>query len=376
MNNLPIVILFTITSLISLGQNLVNNHSFEKYTKCPSIWNDIKYVPYWENSAKFFSCDYFNTCGIDCVYIYKPFNASKNFAGYQKPMSGYGYAGFYARSEFLISKLKDKLQLDHEYYVETYVSLADYSTKATNNLGFLFTSEEINNKNIDKYKFNAQIIISDFIDDKRNWVKISGNFISSGSERYIAIGNFSKKKKYKDMTNKNQVTKISIHAYYYIDDIKVICIDCKKEEETLIIKNNNTLHNNLSLSINENDLNKFNDIDSINDVFTLKNLFFKTDSLTILKQSFKELNQLVSYLERNQEIKIEIRGHSDNIGDEKYNIELSKNRAKAVMNYFISKGIKKSRLTYKGYGSLKPVASNKNEQGKAKNRRVEIELVD
>jgi len=74
-------------------------------------------------------------------------------------------------------------------------------------------------------------------------------------------------------------------------------------------------------------------------------------------------------------LKIEISGHTDNVGKPADNLSLSNNRAKAVVNYLIGKKIAPQRLTAKGYGETKPVADNKTEEGKAKNRRTELRVV-
>jgi OOP family OmpA-OmpF porin len=73
---------------------------------------------------------------------------------------------------------------------------------------------------------------------------------------------------------------------------------------------------------------------------------------------------------------VQIEGHSDNEGTSDYNLALSENRAKAVMEYLISKNVPPGRLTYKGYGFTRPKASNKSEEGKAINRRVEFTIME
>ncbi|MEI6854382.1 MAG: OmpA family protein, partial [Bacteroidota bacterium] len=72
---------------------------------------------------------------------------------------------------------------------------------------------------------------------------------------------------------------------------------------------------------------------------------------------------------------IEISGHTDNVGKENDNQLLSEARAKAVMDYFVRKGINPTRLTYKGYGSTQPIAPNTTDEGRAKNRRVEMKVI-
>ena len=110
----------------------------------------------------------------------------------------------------------------------------------------------------------------------------------------------------------------------------------------------------------------------VNKSYVLKNLNFETNSSIILPSSFAELDATVSFLKKNDSLKIELRGHTDNTGDEKSNQKLSEERAKAVADYFISKGIAAKKITYKGYGSSMPYTSNEPPEGQAKNRRVEF----
>lgn len=107
----------------------------------------------------------------------------------------------------------------------------------------------------------------------------------------------------------------------------------------------------------------------------LKNIFFETGKFDLKNESENELDKLVSLLNDNPNLKIELEGHTDNVGQEKDNLLLSNNRAKAVVGYLLSKGINTLRLTYKGFGSTNPVAENTTEQGKALNRRTELSII-
>ena len=104
----------------------------------------------------------------------------------------------------------------------------------------------------------------------------------------------------------------------------------------------------------------------------LKNIYFNIDKSELQPMSFPELNKLASFLKLNPDVKIQIAGHTDNTGDEAYNMTLSELRAKAVYTYLIKKGVAADRLTWKGYGNTKPVADNSTKNGRAMNRRVEI----
>ena len=106
----------------------------------------------------------------------------------------------------------------------------------------------------------------------------------------------------------------------------------------------------------------------------LRNVFFKTDSYELLPESKAEINTLIEFLNSNPSIHIELEGHTDRMGSEEYNLNLSKSRAKEVFNYLVDKGIKQERMSYQGFGYSKPVSSNDSEEGRALNRRTEFRI--
>ena len=92
-------------------------------------------------------------------------------------------------------------------------------------------------------------------------------------------------------------------------------------------------------------------------------------------ESYIELNRVVKILQNYPDIKIEIGGHTDNVGVEVFNQYLSEMRAQSVLNYLISKSINPNQITSKGYSSSKPITDNSTDSKKAKNRRVEIKFI-
>jgi OmpA-OmpF porin, OOP family len=107
----------------------------------------------------------------------------------------------------------------------------------------------------------------------------------------------------------------------------------------------------------------------------IEGITFKTNSANLTKKSYDVLDNAVQVLTDYPDTRIEISGHTDNVGKDEYNKELSQKRADAVKEYFVNKGIKSERLTAIGYGPEKPIADNKTKAGKAKNRRTEFKLV-
>jgi outer membrane protein OmpA-like peptidoglycan-associated protein len=108
----------------------------------------------------------------------------------------------------------------------------------------------------------------------------------------------------------------------------------------------------------------------------LKNIFFDTDKATLRPESNIELDELYLFLVNNEKVSVEISGHTDNVGDDNYNLKLSKMRAESVYNFLINKGITKGRLLYKGYGEKQPIDTNDSDEGKQNNRRTEFKIID
>ena len=110
--------------------------------------------------------------------------------------------------------------------------------------------------------------------------------------------------------------------------------------------------------------------------FILENVNYETGKALPDEESFPVLDELVAYLNRKDDQRIEIGGHTDNVGTAANNQKLSMERAVTVMQYLISKGISPSRLEAKGYGLSMPIESNKTEEGRAQNRRTEVKILD
>jgi len=119
----------------------------------------------------------------------------------------------------------------------------------------------------------------------------------------------------------------------------------------------------------------------IGQVFRLNNVFFDFDKYSLRPESFMELNRVVDFLNEYPNIEIEMSAHTDSKGTDSYNLTLSDNRARSVVEYILSKGIAPGRIVSKGYGETKPVAENANAdgsdnpEGRQLNRRVEFTIM-
>ncbi len=103
-----------------------------------------------------------------------------------------------------------------------------------------------------------------------------------------------------------------------------------------------------------------------------ENTYFETNKAELKKTSIPSLDSLATILKQHPEVAIRIEGHTDNVGTSELNLKLSKERAATVREFLISKGIDPGRISSEGYGDTRPIRENNTEEGKAKNRRVEI----
>ena len=110
--------------------------------------------------------------------------------------------------------------------------------------------------------------------------------------------------------------------------------------------------------------------------FVLEDCNFETGKANLEETSYAVLDELVAYLNRKDDERIEVGGHTDNVGTAAKNLILSQDRANTVRAYLLTKGIDPSRVTAKGYGMSKPIASNATADGKAQNRRTEVKILE
>jgi len=150
--------------------------------------------------------------------------------------------------------------------------------------------------------------------------------------------------------------------------ISVKAEDCLFHSENIDIKDANTQFQEIEKNIQ---LKKI----VVGSQVTMKNIFFDSGKSTLRDESKSELQNLIDLMNEIPSLKIEISGHTDNVGSKSNNQKLSENRAKAVVDYLVEKGISVERLTYKGYGQEKPIADNSTAEGRQQNRRTMFEVL-
>ena len=115
---------------------------------------------------------------------------------------------------------------------------------------------------------------------------------------------------------------------------------------------------------------------SVGDALVLQNIHFEYNSSALTEDSQAGIQVLADFLKRNPELRVELAGHTDDVGSAAYNLKLSSERAEVVRDALVAKGIEASRLTAKGYGDTKPLYPNDSEEHRAMNRRTEMIIID
>ncbi|MGP1515522.1 MAG: OmpA family protein [Bacteroidales bacterium] len=372
---------------IDNDSNLIYNPSFESHSSCPKkidpygIMDEVD--AWWQPTGG--SSDYYNNCGGKQCHV------PKNKLGIQMPRTGESMVGIYCSltdyREYIQTELKQSLRRGESYRLSFYVSLSEYSKGAVATIGGLLTSYRIEDttrqmltekktkilpsgiKQVVSTYYSPQVVNSFDrpLYDTDKWQHIESTFTAQGGERYLTIGNFYPKQQ-SNHINPSNTQNILPGAYYYIDDVELYCITCEKTT----LENNNEMIDTNVVVYNFQDTVPY----SVGRTIVLENIFFDFDKSVLLPQSYVALLQLMRLLTNNPRMKILLGGHTDNKGKDKYNDKLSESRAKAVYDYLVGHGIEKKRLKYVGYGAKHPVADNKTEDGRCKNRRVEFTIID
>ena len=165
--------------------------------------------------------------------------------------------------------------------------------------------------------------------------------------------------------------------YYYKTVLKLYLNDEEEEQkDSEHFELTSSTNNNLEPYLLNIQLNSLPDSNSqASNTVILKNVFFDSGLSVLQPESNTELDALANLLNENPSLRLKIKGHTDNIGRPQNNLKLSNERALAVKNYLVNKGIEEQRLSAIGLGATNPIESNETPEGRAANRRTEIEAV-
>ena len=365
---------FWFCGLHIFSQNLVPNYSFEE-----QINFDIPGTLGWHKVQLSDTPDYFNLDeGSPSNDIFK------SYIGNVSAKSGSGFTGIFCYRinpnrrinnirEFIETPLISNLEKDSLYTVKISLYLDEESNISIKNFGIFFSNQQCQYlKEFKSFKIKPQVAFNSvFISDSSKWTTLEAVYKAGGFEKYICIGNFlpdksTSCKKIIPIRNKRKMEKWNLAknelaSYYYIDDVIIEKIPCLKTGSLIGPDTAETVFNLENIKPDS--------------AIILKNVIFEFNQSDLLPQSYTELIRLFNFMYTYPEIRVKLEGHTDNIGEFDFNLNLSNERVRSVADYLINKGIDPSRIECKGYSYSYPLESNETEEGRSVNRRVTFTII-
>jgi outer membrane protein OmpA-like peptidoglycan-associated protein len=361
--------------------NLVPNPGFEQVQKVPCAWTqdaskfgeDVMVA--W-NSPTETTPDLFSTEADPKCWT----NPARRTGGKTYPHGGQAMVGIKVRGkgntptywhEYVQATLTEPLKAGTRYIVECWAQLGNFSSEASNNIGLYLSPVPVRTRNNLPLYFTPQVNEEKVLDARR-WKKVSGVVEAQGGERYLLIGNF-----YSDeATLSEKQPEGQRGAYYFIDDVSVRVAPSgmaltPRPKESIPPPPKVIVADHASTKVTE--LPRI-EPPKVGRSVRLDNIGFEFAKATLTPESRTELDQLADMLIDYPKMRIEVEGHTDDIGSDASNLALSEARAKAVVDFLLGRKVEKERITWRGYGETRPSVPNDNEAHRALNRRVEFRV--
>lgn len=340
------------------GDNLVPNPGFEEFSDYPLDWyysgRDFSRVAlYWTSPTAASPDLYAPTVRIPPTW------KSVGF-GKLDPAEGKSYAGITVYGcgggkphcrEYLQIHLSEALIPGQRYGFSCRISHLPRSVSVSN-LGLWFGEHELDEMMQEPLIRTPVLTLSKFIPSDGRWHRWTGHFTAESQAPFLLIGNFA--------DDAGSIIKLPVksdlrYGYYFFDDVRLFKIPPILPPPPM-----------------NSPLNGYKP--KLGEIVSLSRIFFEHDRADFLPRAVAQLEQLLDFLKRHPAVHIEIIGHTDIVGTPEYNQQLSLRRSKAVLDWLAAHGIRRERLSYSGYGSSQPLATNDTSLGRSQNRRVEIKV--
>ncbi len=317
--------------------------------------------------------------------------------------------------EYMHGSLVKPLTVGKKYYISYWVH---FLCEGTNNIGVAFVTKPFFTDSVYRLKLKPLVNNSQIVNytNGAQWTFVRDSFTAREPFKHFIIGNFFSNAKTQLQSNRYH------HHKAFFDEIAIEeALDTKmparsfEMDENVVVSNEKTKSSEPNSSkvtstedsklnpttdkrenaetiekvgnIEKNKVEKNNKTQESTanatapevikgDVLILNKVLFNFNSSDLDPVSFAQIDMLTLLLQRDKTMKILVKGHTSSEGSDEYNLKLSENRAKSVVNYLVSKGIERSRLSFKGYGKTQPIEGNDTEESRQKNRRVEFEVME
>ena len=339
--------------------NLVPNPGFEEYSDTPGGWyysgKDFSRVAlYWTSPTAASPDLYAPKVNIPASWQATGFGKVKSYEGVSHAgITVYGCEkGKPHCREYIQVQLTEPLVPGQRYGYSCMLAHLQKSV-LVRNVELFFSEHEIEETTHDAILQTPTAVLNRWIPSDGKWYRWSGHFFAQKASSYLVIGNF----------NTDDVSQIKLPSrsdirfgYYYIDDVRLFKIPPI-----------------IATPPSDSPLSNFAPKEG--EVVNLSRIYFEHDRVDFMPRALIQLRQLFEFLNRYPEMKVEIRGHTDNVGTSDYNQKLSERRSAAVVNWLASKGIERQRLFSRGFGSNEAISSNETSIGRSQNRRVEVKVI-
>jgi OOP family OmpA-OmpF porin len=348
------------------GTNLVWNGSFEERTWCPAQYNssELRTLKHWAQPGAA-TPDHFDACGSDA-------GVPRNTFGSQAALSGQAYAGVVVHSEskreyreYLQAPLSRPLRKGEWVCVSWWVSVAEEGRLVCDGMGAYLSDKPVKQKGEQRIEVMPQIDNPrlHMLSDVHSWIKLSDVVQASGGEAWITLGNFRPPTSLVILERGKTSATASNWAYLYVDDVVVEPVsqpaDCS------------CLNDKYQAEVTDPPWEVF-----LVDRWDPEAVLFAFDRADLDSVAQQQLQDLARTLRQNPFLSIEVNGHTDIVGPDGYNLELSERRARAVMAYLVDQGVAPQRMELAYHGSRLPTADNETPDGRRQNRRVEFEVLE
>jgi len=285
----------------------------------------------------------------------------KNHFGKQEPHSGEAFAGLCIAQncrEYLQAELKSSLIQGEKYTVKLYISCADKGWLGTvSEFNILFSKSSFSIPENEILLVAPEIKFTGTYDNKKDWLELSTTYTANGTEKFMTFGSFM----YEDNGIHGKISGAFKYAHYYVDDISIVLEENENPYvQDSIIEKAGTVDTSVNLTPG--------------DIYVLHSLQFESGKSILLPNNYPELDNFIRHLEKYPNQTLLVTGHTDNVGNKADNKALSLDRANAVKQYLVTKGLNKDHIVIEGKGDEIPLVSNETEEGRKKNRRVEISI--
>jgi OmpA-OmpF porin, OOP family len=352
-------------SIIAQTDNLILNPSFEQFDKYPIGWfykgaDFDRVMSHWKSPTGASPDAYSPKVHVPSDWVEQGF-------GQAMPHSGQAMAGITTYGcvngkphcrEYVQIPLREPLVVGQVYELRFWVKSLGRGLRV-NHLGAYFSDAKIEERMTTEVPLAKmpQIDNAQIIDNQSEWIEIVHRMTATSAATFMTIGNFFTDAATEKRNPSSAFGRPLNFAYYYLDDVSL-----RKVLPTVYAPMPSDDLTHLELEKNK--------------IILLKNIYFDTDKADLLPRSNLELNKLLQIMIDNPNLKIEVRGHTDNQGRFEHNMALSERRAQQVVDFLVLSGIAPTRMQSVGFGSTQPLISNDLEENRQLNRRVEFQILD